>query len=448
MSKILIIDDDDSTRETLSIYLKELNYETFSANGGKKGIELVKKINPDLVISDIKMPDMNGLDVLKIIKEFDDLIQVIMITAFDDMGTTISAMQKGAYDYIEKPVDINRLRNSIKRSLETREMSKKLESVNPVSNPEYEMSNTLVGKSPKMREIYKKIGQASATRVTVLIQGESGTGKELIAKVIHTSGITKDQPFVAINCTALPENLLESELFGHTKGSFTDAIKDKRGKFELAGEGTIFLDEISEMSINLQAKLLRVLQEHEFERVGGEVTLPVKARVIAATNSNIEKLVRDGKFREDLYYRLSVLTIFPPPLREKRDDIEILVKHLIEKINLILHKNVRKIPESVMEMLKQHEWKGNVRELENTLMQAIVLSKGDVIEKENILLRTTPDIDNLSLVGSNVTIEELEKKHIYMILEKCGWDMKRACEILGISKATIYRKIELYNLKK
>jgi two-component system response regulator AtoC len=449
MAKIIIIDDDESTRETLSTYLSELDYETYSADCGKKGVEMVKKINPDLVISDVNMPDISGMDVLQQVKEFDNLIQVIIITAFDDMNTTIQAMQKGAYDYLEKPVDINRLKISINRSLENRKMSQRLESVTPNSNIEYELNNTIIGKASVMRDIYKKIGQASATRITVLIQGESGTGKELIAKIIHSSGVTKDQPFIAINCTAMPETLLESELFGHVKGSFTDAIKDKRGKFELAGEGTIFLDEISEMSINLQAKLLRVLQEHEFERVGGEAVIPMKARIISATNRDLHKLSEQGKFREDLFYRLSVFSIFSPPLRDRREDIELLVKHFIEKINMTLHKTVRKIPDDVMKMLKMHDWKGNVRELENTLMQAIVLSKGDVLEKENILLRQSevPSGEE-GKIGSNITIEDLERMHIKSILEKTNWDIKTSCDILGISKATIYRKIETYHLKQ
>ncbi len=431
MAKIIIIDDDESTRETLTTYLSELNFDTYSADCGKKGIDLVKKINPDLVISDVNMPDINGLEVLRQIKEFDDLIQVIIITAFDDMNTTIIAMQKGAYDYLEKPVDINRLKISINRSLENRKMSQRLESVTPNSSIEYELNNTIVGRSSVMREIYKKIGQASATRITVLIQGDSGTGKELIAKIIHSSGITKDFPFIAINCTAMPETLLESELFGHVKGAFTDAVKDKRGKFELAGEGTIFLDEISEMSINLQAKLLRVLQEHEFERVGGEAVIPMKARVISATNCDLHKLVEKGKFREDLFYRLSVFSIYSPPLRDRRDDIELLVKHFIEKINVTLHKSVRKIPDDVMKMLKMHDWKGNVRELENTLMQAIVLSKGDVLEKENLLLNDIKrDNEQDCLVGGNFKLEIIEKKHIELILKKTDFDIKIASEIL------------------
>ncbi|MGB9696986.1 MAG: sigma-54-dependent transcriptional regulator [Ignavibacteria bacterium] len=448
MEKILIIDDDESTRESLSIFLQELNYETHIAENGKKGIELAKKILPDLVITDIKMPDIDGLEVLSEVKSIDELIQVIIITAFDDMGSTITAMQKGAYDYIEKPIDINRLKISVFRSLESRRLSKKLEVVSTEAGPEYELNNTLVGKSRAMREIFKKIGQASATRVTVLIQGESGTGKELIAKIIHNSGITAGQPFIAINCTSLPETLLESELFGHVKGAFTDAIKDKRGKFELAGEGTIFLDEVSEMSFNLQAKLLRVLQEREFERVGGEHTIPMKARVIAATNKDLEKLVPEGKFREDLFYRLSVFTIFTPPLRERKEDIEPLVKHLLEKINLTLHKNVRKVPQDVLAILKSYNWKGNVRELENTLMQAVVLSKGDVLEKENILLRKEDINEENETIGNFLSLAELEEKHIRAILNKTNWDITRACQILKIGRATIYRKIKEYNIDK
>jgi len=449
MKKILIIDDDESARVSLSLLLKEEGFETYEAESGTKGLDMTRRLNPDLVLCDINMPDINGLDVLKRIREYDELIQVIMVTAIEDMNSTISAMQRGAYDYIVKPIDTVRLKHTIVRALENKELSQKLESLTPKDDTEYELFNTLVGKSNSIREIYKKIGQASSTRVTVLIQGESGTGKELIAKIIHNSGITRNYPFIAINCTALPENLLESELFGHVKGAFTDAIKDKRGKFELAGEGTVFLDEISEMSLNLQAKLLRVLQEFVFERVGGENSIQMKARVIASTNKDLYKLVQDGKFREDLFYRLNVFTIYSPPLRERKEDIEVLVKHFLKKINFILHKNVRKVPRDVMDMLKNHDWKGNVRELENVLMQGIVLSKGDVLEKENLLLKTEPIKESKELkIGSNITIEELEKVHIKAVLEKENWNIKKVCDILGISKATLYRKIDCYKFKR
>ena len=449
MQKILLIDDEVGALESLASWFEELGYNTHKASTGLEGLRIAKKINPDVVVTDIKMPDISGMEVLAQLKEYDEMIQVIMVTAFDDMETTIQAMQMGAYDYLAKPLDVKRLEMTVKRALENKRMSQKLELFSPNNSEESDLNNMIIGKTPIMTEIFKKIGKASASKVTVLIQGESGTGKELIARIIHSSGVTKDQPFVAINCTALPENLLESELYGHVKGSFTDAIRDKRGKFELAGEGTVFLDEISEMSFNLQAKLLRVLQEHEFERVGGENVIPLKARVIAATNKELQKMVEEGSFREDLYYRLTVFTIFSPPLRDRKNDIEHLVKYFIEKINKKLHKNVRKIPKDVIELLKNHEWKGNVRELENTLMQAIVLSKGDVLEKENVLLRKNSADEYKDLIkNANLPLEDLEKTYIKRILDKTDWNVKNACEILKVSKATIYRKIEQYKLKQ
>ncbi|MFA7361792.1 MAG: sigma-54 dependent transcriptional regulator [Candidatus Kapaibacterium sp.] len=449
MKKVLLIDDEKDAADSLSSWFEDKGYNIKTAYSGTEGIELVMNFNPDVVITDIKMPDMSGLEVLSAIKNYDEMIQVIVITAFDDMDTTIEAIQKGAYDYLAKPLDIKRLELSVRRAIENRKKSQKLELLEPENLTENSNSLQLIGKSSVMMEIFKKIGKSSANRVTVLIQGESGTGKELIARIIHSSGITKDQPFVAINCTALPENLLETELFGHVKGSFTDAVRDKRGKFELAGEGTVFLDEISEMSFKLQAKLLRVLQEHEFERVGGENSIQLKARIIAATNKNLHKMVTEGTFREDLFYRLSVFSITSPPLRDRRNDIEILVKHFIEKINTLLHKNVRKIPKEVMLLLKNHEWRGNVRELENTLMQAVVLSKSDMLEKENILLKRYSDNEFSDLLSrENLSLEELEKEYIKRILTRAEWNVGRACEVLKISKATIYRKIEQYGLKQ
>lgn len=449
MKKVLLIDDEKDAADFLSSWFEDKGYSIKTAYSGKEGIEYVMNFNPDVVVTDIKMPDMSGLEVLSAIKEYDEMIQVIVITAFDDMDTTIEAIQKGAYDYLAKPLDIKRLELSVRRAIENRKQSQKLELLEPENLTESENSLQLIGKSSVMMEIFKKIGKSSANRVTVLIQGESGTGKELIARIIHKSGITKDQPFIAINCTALPENLLETELFGHVKGSFTDAIRDKRGKFELAGEGTVFLDEISEMSFKLQAKLLRVLQEHEFERVGGENSIQLKARIIAATNKNLNKMVNEGTFREDLFYRLSVFSITSPPLRDRRNDIELLVKHFIEKINTKLHKNVRKIPKEVMYLLKNHEWRGNVRELENTLMQAVVLSKSDMLEKENILLKkyTGNEFSDL-LARENLSLEELEKEYIKRILTRTDWNVNKTCEVLKVSKATIYRKIEQYGLNQ
>jgi DNA-binding NtrC family response regulator len=351
----------------------------------------------------------------------------------------------GAYDYIEKPLDIDRLTVMIKRALEGKKISEHLEITITKDSDEYRIENSLIGRTPAMKEVLKKIGKVSSNRVSILILGESGTGKELITKVIHYSGITKNFPFIPVNCTALSETLLESELFGHDKGSFTGAIRDKKGKFELAGEGTIFLDEISEISPNLQVKLLRVLQEKEFERVGGEVTIPMHARIVAATNKNLSELVKQGKFREDLYYRLKVFTIEVPPLRERKNDIPGLVIHLLQKINKELHKDVRKIPLEVMEMLQNYEWIGNVRELENTLYQAVVLSSDDVLKKENLLLRKPVKPVNY---GNNdcLSLAEVEKIHIEKILGKVNFNKTKACEILKISKPTLDSKIKKYKI--
>ncbi|HOJ07255.1 MAG: sigma-54-dependent Fis family transcriptional regulator [Ignavibacteriota bacterium] len=443
--KILVIDDDESIRKTLTNYLKKLNFNVYSASNGSEGIEIAQKEIPDLVITDIKMPKADGFEVLKKVKEIDSHIHVIMITAFDDMSSTVKAMQQGAYDYIEKPLEIDKLKITISRALENKKMSEQLTSFITVETEEYQSENTLIGKSSVMKDVYKKIGQTTTSRVTVLLEGESGTGKELVARAIHYSGITKDKPFVPVNCTALTESLLESELFGHVKGAFTGSIRDKKGKFELAGEGTIFLDEISEISPNLQVQLLRVLQQKEFERVGGETLIPIKARIIAATNKDLNALVSDGEFREDLYFRLKVVSINLPPLRERLDDVPFLVSHFLAKINNELHKNVTKVPEDVMEMLKNHYWVGNVRELENTLMQAVVLSSDDILNKENILLRK-PEPGEIKDEVQFITLAENEKNHIKKVLDAVQWDKNKAYKILGISLPTLYSKIENYKL--
>lgn len=447
MDKILVIDDDDSIRETLTNLLTRLNYSVLSASNGRMGIDIAKKEQPDLIISDLRMPQMDGLEVLEELQKYDPQIRVIIITAHDDMLTTVQAMQKGAYDFIEKPIEIERLKISIKRALQNKKLSEKIETIISDQTSSNRFESTLVGKSQIMREVYKKIGQVSANRVTVLIQGESGTGKELVAKSVHYGGITKDDPFVAVNCTAITETLLESELFGHEKGAFTGADKIKKGKFELAGEGTVFLDEISEMSPNLQVKLLRVLQEKEFERVGGESIIPMRARIITATNKDLTSLVKQGKFREDLYFRLKVVSLELPPLRDRKEDVPLLVTYFLNKINAELHKSVNKIPDEAMEYLKSYDWIGNVRELENTLMQAVVLTNGDVLLKENIMIRSS----NRSLEDyhpGRMSLSEIEKRHIEYVLNDTKWNKSKAAEILGISLPTLYSKIENYHLER
>ncbi|MGE5437223.1 MAG: sigma-54-dependent transcriptional regulator [Syntrophothermus sp.] len=448
MEKILVVDDDDAVRETLHVYLKRMRFNVITADNGEAAYKLMLKENPDLIISDIKMPKMNGLELLTKVKELNMNIPFVLITGYEDISTTIKAMQLGAYDYIEKPLDTEKFKIAVERAINSKKLSDRLEISIMEDSDGYDINNNgFLAKTSMMKEVVKKIGQVSMNKVNVLIQGESGTGKELIAKIIHYSGINKEHPFIAVNCSALSESLLESELFGHVTGSFTGAVRDKKGKFELAGEGTIFLDEISEISIELQVKLLRVIQEREFEKVGGEQSIPMKARIIAATNRNLEELVNTGKFRQDLYYRLKVFSIDVPPLRERKEAIPDLVLFLLKKINFQLHKNVNKVPFEVMEILQQYDWIGNVRELENVLLQAVVLSKGDVLEKENLLIRNNSIITEEEDFN-NYSLAEMEKRHISNVLTKHKWDKNKAAKQLKISLPTLYNKISTYKLKK
>jgi DNA-binding NtrC family response regulator len=444
MEKILIIDDDRAYAETLKIVLSEsFNYVDF-VTVAKEGLKYVLRESPDVVITDLKMPEIDGIEVLRRIKEIDDSIAVLIITAFENTNTIVEAMQLGAYDYIDKTFDLKRIQYVVKKAIESRKNIDQLVVKFTEDEEESKLKHYMIGDSPQMREIFKKIGKVSASRVNVLVQGESGTGKELVTRLIHNGGVTRNYPFIAVNCSALSESLLESELFGHVQGAFTGAIKNKKGKFELAGKGTIFLDEISEISPNLQAKLLRVIQEREFERVGGEVIIKMDARIVAATNKNLLELVKKGLFREDLYYRLNIFAINIPPLRERREEIPKFIVHFLKKINLELHKNVDTIPYDVVEMLKNHNWVGNVRELENTLMNAVLLAKSNVLEKEYFsYLLVTPMQSNPNQLK---TLAEVEKEHIEKVLEELNWNKSRTSKVLGITKTTLYNKIALYKI--
>jgi len=446
MEKILIIDDDESMRDTLKLFLADSDYEIFLAESGTQGINIMEQDHPDIVISDVMMPEINGFDILMKSKKLDQNINVIMLTAFDDMESTIKAIQLGAYDYLSKPIEQERLKIIIKRALASKKLSERFSDNTSERSIKFKKENSLIGHAPAMKEIFKQIGHVSLNRVTVLVQGESGTGKELISKIVHYSGITKDHPFIAVNCSALTETLLESELFGHVKGAFTGALRNKKGKFELAGDGSIFLDEISETSLGFQVKLLRVIQEKEFVRVGDESTIPVKARIITSTNRNLSELIKDGKFREDLYYRLNVFNINVPPLRYRKEDIPQLVVFLLEKINRDLHKNVSKVPYETMEMLQNYNWVGNVRELENILTQAVVLTKGTVLEKEYLLLKMEENSQIDLNIPLNLSLAEVEKQYIQRVLDSVKWNKTEAKKILGIAKSTLYKKINEYSI--
>src|SRR5258706_6215181 len=383
MDRILIVDDDRSIRELLSMHLEERGFGVDSAATGAEGFRIAEESPPSAIVLDMRLPDGSGIDLIPELRKRAAEAPVLMITAHHDMATTILAMKAGAFDYIHKPIDIQAFDLALDRALEVRRLSRGTDYLSVEGSRPFKIDD-IVGASPSMQQLFKDVGRVAASKATVLIHGESGTGKELIARVIHSYSAAQ-KPFIAINCSAIVDTLLESELFGHEKGAFTGALQAKPGKFELAEEGSIFLDEIGELSQNLQAKLLRVLQEREVERVGGGRRIPIRARILAATHRELADEVKANRFREDLYQRLKVVTLSLPPLRERPEDIPILVEHLLVKINQRLHKNLRRVPREVIEKLQKRAWPGNVRELENVLMRAAVLSQGEVLLEEHLI---------------------------------------------------------------
>jgi two-component system response regulator AtoC len=458
MDRILIIDDEASIRELLTMHLEERGFGVLSASTGADGFRLAAEGNPAAIVLDMRLPDASGLDLIPELKKRAAEAPVLMITAHHDMATTILAMKAGAFDYLHKPIDIRAFDLALDRALEVRRISRRQDFVAVEGGRPYAMGD-LVGTSPAMQRLFKDVGRVAASRTSVLIQGESGTGKELLARVIHSYS-APGRPFIAVNCSAIVETLLESELFGHEKGAFTGAITAKLGKFELAEDGTVFLDEIGELSGNLQAKLLRVLQEKEVERVGGNRTIPVRARILAATNRDLEAEVRAGRFREDLFQRLRVVTLSIPPLRERREDLPLLVEHLLLKINQRLHKNLRRVPVELVAELARRPWHGNVRELENLLTRAAVLSQGDVLLEEHLAeAAPRPAADSNGAVlpaaaeqrlpaGRLASLEEIEREHIARVYQHARGHKGDTCRILGISRPTLERKLRKYGLEK
>jgi two-component system response regulator AtoC len=447
MDRILVIDDDKSICESLSLYLSEEGYAPGVAYSAEEGLKKLRSVSWDVVILDIFLSDANGLDVLARIKELDPEANVIMITAFHDMPTTVRAMKLGAVEYIHKPIDIDELEAAIQRCLKRKlEGGRRGQGVVSLAGRSHD--HEIVGKSRPMKEIFKTIGIVSQSKTTVLIEGESGTGKELIARAIHDH-TDKSKPFVSINCSAIVETLLESELFGHEKGAFTGATYRKPGKFELADSGTLFLDEIGDMSLNMQVKLLRVMQEREFERVGGKERIKTDVRIIAATNKTLKEMVAQGTFREDLYYRLNVIRIHVPPLRERREDTPLLVEHLVQRLNRELHKKITKIQAGALQVLVNRDWPGNIRQLENVLRRAAVLTHGDILMEETLAQSMDDPADFPSMAPSPLakTLDEVEREHILTTLRLANGNRGKACEVLGISRPTLQRKIRKYQIK-
>jgi len=447
MKTILVIDDDAMILMILKQTLSKAGYRVLTAGSGEEGVALLATSQADLVLTDYLMPGMSGIEVVNFIKKNQPLLPVIMLTGHGDVALTIKAIQLGAIDFIEKPIHSKELIEVIKRALEISEQTLSVSQPFTRDTRKVIEENSLVGKVPMMREIFKNVGRISLNRINVLISGETGTGKELIAKLIHYSGVTRDYPFITINCSALNDDALQHELFGYEKGAFPGATENKRGKFETAGEGTVFLDEISNLSDNFQIKLFRVLQDMEFEKPGLSVPLPLKARIMASSNKNLEKLISEGHFRPELYYRLKVFTIDLPPLRKRKDDINELTYFFIQKYNRKLKKDVNLVGEGVFEKLKGYDWPGNIRELENSILQAMIVSRGNLLEKDNIIIQqNTPAMEALSLEALT-TLDEVEKVYIKQVLFQVKWNKMEASRILGISRPTLNAKIEKYNIK-
>ncbi len=448
-TKIMVVDDEESMCNFMQIMLEKEGYKTTVSQDSKIALERIKKENYDLVVADLMMPEMSGLELLSRAKSVDPDLSFIVMTAFASVDTAIEALKNGAFDYVTKPFKVEEIKIAIQKCLE----QKKITHENIRLKRELKKKSDFdcfIGNSPEIVKLKKMAEKVARSDSTVLIEGESGTGKELVAKAIHFNSRRADKSFVTINCAALPENLLESELFGHVKGSFTGAIKDKEGLFKVADGGTFFLDEVGMTSSSIQVKLLRALEEKEITPVGGTVPMKVDVRLIAATNADLEQEVKLGNFRPDLYYRLNVISIKIPPLRERKDDIRLLTSYFVKKYCQDAGAEKKSVSDDTMKFLLSYGWPGNVRELENTIEHAVLLAKGHQINMED-LPEKIKESKPLQLATDSrpptPTLETIEKTYIYWVLSQTGWQKSKAASILGIDTSTLYRKIERYGLK-
>ncbi len=457
MNSILVVDNEESICDFLSILLEKEGYEVVTANNGQAAGKYIRENDFDLVLTDIKMPNSSGIDVLKAVKETSPGTPVIMMTAFASAETAVEAMKKGAYDYISKPFKIDDLKLSLKNALEKKKLHDENIYLKTALNNKYQFSN-IIGKSPAMEKVYRLIEKVARSSATVMLNGESGTGKELVAKAIHFNGPRSTQPFITVNCGAMPENLLESELFGYERGAFTGADSTKVGLLEIADKGSFFLDEIGDTPLSIQVKLLRILQEKEFTRLGGARPIKIDIRFITATNIDLSKAVEDNKFRQDLYYRLNVIPIHIPPLRERKEDISALAEHFIQKFNKENEgfNKLKGIDPSVMKVFDDYFWPGNVRELENVLERGCVFEKGEFLQIENLpeeLIRNEfPDVKNISFankegsVDLEKTLDQIEKNMILEALKKTNGIMTKAAKLLNLSFRSMRYRMQKYKI--
>ncbi len=451
--KILIVDDDKLIRWSLTQKLTEWNYEVFEAENGKSGLQLTEEEMPDLVMLDVKLPDKKGTDLLEEFKKNWLELPIVMMTAFGVIDDAVTAMRRGAYDYITKPIDDPKLQSTIKNALETASLKREIAYFKEKEKKRFDLSQ-IIASSEKMRqllEMSKKIAESEAS--VILLQGESGTGKDLLAQAIHYLSRRKSSSYLAINCSAIPENLLESELFGYEKGAFTDAKQQKKGLVELADEGTLFLDEISTLNLNLQAKLLRFLENHSFKRVGGLKDIDVDIRVISATNQDLEEASREGNFRKDLFYRLNVCPVYIPPLRERKEDIPPLIEHFITHYNIRFRKNISGLDKDAQKLLRDYDWPGNVRELKNALERAMIFEENSFISTRYLPIQlnknssSIPEASRDPFSDQNLSLQEMEKKLLADALKKTKGNKTRAAKLLSITRDTLRYKIKKLNIK-
>jgi len=447
---ILVVDDDASQRRLLEFWLKEEGYAVATAADGKSGLLAFESKSPALVISDIRMPGLSGLDLLGRIKAASPDTPVILITAFGTVADAVDAMKLGASDYVLKPVNADELKLNVQRALQHQHLIDENRYLRDFADTAFRFEN-IVGAAKKMRDIFDVALHVAARDSTVLLTGESGTGKELLAKAIHQNSLRASKPFITINCGAIPENLIESELFGHRKGSFTGASADHTGKFEAASQGTVFLDEIGELPANLQVRLLRVIQEREIDKIGYAKPIPVNVRILAATNRDLRTLIEDGQFREDLFYRLSVVTIELPPLRERREDIPLLLQHFLRKHCERYQLAIPSLTDDATDLLTRYTWPGNVRELENAIERLVVLGKSDVIRTEDLpsnirQAKSRVSAINLKLPDEGINLEEVEREILIQSLERHEWNQTRAAHYLNISRKTLIYRMEKFGL--
>lgn len=440
---ILVVDDEKIVRESLYKWFLEDGYRVDTAENATEALRKLQSATFDIAFVDIKMPGMDGLELQRHLKEIDKSLTVVIITAFASVDSAVRALKDGAYDYVTKPIDPDELTHMVNNIINQKKLLTENIQLREKIN-ELTQFDEIVGESLQIKKVFELISTVAKTDTTVLIRGESGTGKELVARAIHSHSSRKYFPIIPVNCGAINDNLLESELFGHEKGAFTGAQYRRKGKFEMADGGSIFFDEIGCVSERLQVDLLRVLEAKQFTRVGGEQVINVDVRVICATNRDIELAVKEGKFREDLYYRLNVFTIFLPPLRERKSDIPLLANHFMKKFSQVMNKSITQIDHEAMDVLVRYDWPGNIRELANAIERAMVVGKPPQIRKEDLPFQL---MNTNGIKPASDSIEEIEKIHILKILNQFNWNISKSAEVLDIDRATLYNKINKYNLK-